>query len=43
MFDDAHPARRASLLSREDAHSKHREGWLSLSPENAIIVLEQNA
>ena len=37
MFENEHPARRASLLSREYVQSKNREGWLGLYAEDAII------
>ncbi len=38
MFEDEkHPARRASLLSREYAATNNREGWLGLYAEDAII------
>ena len=37
MFEDEHPARRASLLSREYVHTKNREGWLGLYAEDAFI------
>jgi steroid delta-isomerase len=37
MFENEHPARRASLLSREYVHTKNREGWLGLYAEDAII------
>ena len=37
MFEDEHPARRASLLSREYVQTHNREGWLGLYAEDAII------
>ncbi|MEM0952878.1 MAG: nuclear transport factor 2 family protein [Pseudomonadota bacterium] len=37
MFDDEHPARRASLLSREYVQTHNKEGWLGLYAEDAII------
>ena len=37
MFDDEHPAKRASLLSREYVRAHNREGWLGLWSEDACI------
>ncbi len=37
MFEGEHPARRASLLSREYVQTHNREGWLGLWSEDAII------
>lgn len=37
MFEGEHPARRASLLSREFVQTHNREGWLGLWTEDAII------
>jgi len=37
MFEDEHPARRASLLSREYVQTKNRDGWLGLWTEDACI------
>jgi steroid delta-isomerase len=37
MYEDEHPARRASLLSREYAAAHNKEGWLGLYAEDAII------
>ena len=37
MFEDEHPARRASLLSREYVQTHNRDGWLGLWAEDAII------
>lgn len=34
---EQHPARKASLLSREYVHSHNKEGWLGLYAENGII------
>ncbi len=34
---EEHPARRASLLSRECVHSHDKEGWLGLFAEDGII------
>ncbi|MEM1113552.1 MAG: nuclear transport factor 2 family protein [Pseudomonadota bacterium] len=37
MFENEHPARRASLLSREYTQTHNREGWLSLWRDDAVI------
>jgi ketosteroid isomerase-like protein len=37
MFEDEHPARRASLLSREYVQTHNRDGWLGLYADDAII------
>ncbi|MDG1987363.1 MAG: nuclear transport factor 2 family protein [Halieaceae bacterium] len=37
MTIDAHPARRAALLSREYVQTKNREAWLNLYADDAII------
>jgi len=37
MFEDEHPARRASLLSREYVKTHDRDGWLGLWAEDACI------
>ena len=37
MFEDEHPARRASLLSREYVRTHNREGWLGLWRDDAKI------
>ncbi len=37
MFEDEHPARRASLLSREYVQTHNRDAWLGLWTEDAII------
>ena len=37
MFEGEHPARRASLLSREYVQTQNREGWLGPWTEDAVI------
>ncbi len=37
MTADEHPARKASLLSREYVQTKNREAWLGLYADEAII------
>ena len=37
MFENEHPARRASLLSREYTQTHNREGWLGLWRDDGLI------